>query len=78
MIDPQLQASKWIKNMQKKNEIVQLKIGSDGLLKKIETVIRMKYSILLEMPDKNIDPALDSLLSKDYQVSNNRYFAKLG
>ncbi len=64
MIDPQLQASKWIRNMQKKNEIVQLKIGSDGLLKKLETVIRMKYSILLEMPDKNIDPALDPLLSK--------------
>ena len=66
MIDPQLQASKWIRNMQKKNEIVQLKIGSEGLLKKLETVIRMKYSILLEMPDKNIDPALDPLLSKEY------------
>lgn len=47
MIDPQLQASKWIRNMEKKNEIVQLKIGSDGLLKKLETVLRMKYSIIL-------------------------------
>jgi len=47
MIDPQLQASKWIRNMEKKNEIVQLKVGSDGLLKRLETVIRMKYPILL-------------------------------
>lgn len=78
MIDPQLQASKWIRNMEKKNEIVQLKVGSDGLLKKLETVLRMKYPILLEMPDKNIDPALDSLLSKEYEVNNNRYFAKIG
>ena len=28
MIDPQLQASKWIKNMEKKNEVIQLKMGS--------------------------------------------------
>ena len=52
--------------MEKKNEIVQLKIGSENLLKRLETVLRMKYPILLEMSDTNIDPALDGLLSKNY------------
>lgn len=66
MIDPQLQAIKWIKNMQKKNDVVQLKMGSDNILKRLETVIRMKYPIMLEMPDNNLDPALDNLLSKEY------------
>ncbi len=66
MIDPQLQAIKWIKNMQKKNDVVQLKMGSDNILKRLQTVIRMKYPIMLEMPDNNLDPALDNLLSKEY------------
>ena len=78
MIDPQLQASRWIRNMEKKKEIVQLKVGADGLLKKLETVLRMKYPILLEMADRNIDPALEALLSKQYEVVNNRYFTKIG
>ncbi len=33
---------------------------------------------MLEMPDNNLDPALDSLLSKEYEFVNNRYFTKLG
>lgn len=47
MIDPQLQASRWIKNMEKKNNLVQMRIGSDNFLKKLESAIRMKYSIIL-------------------------------
>lgn len=42
------------------------KMGSDNIVKKLETVIRMKKPILLEMPSPSIDPALEALLSKDY------------
>jgi hypothetical protein len=38
----------------------------------------MKYPIMLEMPEKNLDPALDNLLSKIYECVNNRYYTKLG
>ena len=41
-------------------------------------ILRMKNPILLEMPDNIIDPSLDNLLSKEYEVTNNRYFAKIG
>ncbi len=30
------------------------------------------------MHDNNIDPALDNLLSKDYECVNHRYYAKIG
>lgn len=50
MIDPQLQASRWIKNMQKKNDLVILKVGADNILKRLETVLRMKNPIMIEMP----------------------------
>jgi uncharacterized protein YciU (UPF0263 family) len=53
-------------------------MGSENILKRLESVIRMKYPIMLEMPDKNLDPALDGLLSKDYECVNNRYYTKLG
>jgi hypothetical protein len=35
MIDPQLQASKWIKNMLKTQELIHLKMRSDNFLKKL-------------------------------------------
>ena len=54
------------------------KMGSDNIVKKLETVIRMKKPILLEMPSPSIDPALEALLSKDYESVNNRYYVKLG
>ena len=55
-----------------------LKVGGDNLLKRLETILRMKTPILLEMPDNIIDPALDNLLSKDYEVVNHRYYTKIG
>ena len=78
MIDPQLQASKWIRNMRKKEGIVYLKMGADNLLKRLETLLRMKTPIMLEMAENYIDPALDNLLSKDYEVVNHRYYTKIG
>lgn len=48
MIDPQLQASKWIKNFLKENEIKHIKVGSDSFLKQVESAVRMKNPIILE------------------------------
>lgn len=78
MIDPQLQASRWIRNMEKKSDIVILKVGTDNLLKRLETVLRMKNPIMIEMPESFIDPSLDSLLSKDFEVVNHRCYVKVG
>lgn len=64
--------------MEKKKEIVLMKVGADNLLKRLETVLRMKYPILLEMSENIIDPSLENLLSKDYECVNHRYYAKVG
>ena len=78
MIDPQLQASRWIRNMQKSSGIVVLKVGAENLLKRLDMLLRVKTPILLEMSESNIDPALDNLLSKEYEVVNHRCFTRLG
>ena len=35
MIDPQIQSSKWIKNMLKNHELKHLRMGTDSFLKQI-------------------------------------------
>jgi dynein heavy chain len=47
MIDPQLQACKWIKNMLKSKELVHLKIRADNFLKKLESALRMHNPIMI-------------------------------
>jgi dynein heavy chain len=48
MIDPQLQASRWIKNMLKQSELVHLKMGSDTFIKLLESALRMRNPIIIE------------------------------
>jgi hypothetical protein len=55
-----------------------LKVGAENILKRLETVLRMKNPIMIEMPESNIDPALDGLLSKDFEVINHRCYTKIG
>lgn len=47
MIDPQLQASRWIKNMLKQQELVHLKMGSDSFIKLLESALRLKNPIII-------------------------------
>jgi len=35
MIDPQLQASKWIKNLKKMDDLKYFKIGADNIVKQL-------------------------------------------
>lgn len=64
MIDPQLQASKWMKYMMKQHDLVSLKTGADSFLKKLESAIRMRYPIMIETSEFSLEPSISPLLSK--------------
>jgi len=49
MVDPQLQASKWLKSYKKGDDLVSIKMNNENTLKIVENAIRMKYSLLLEL-----------------------------
>jgi dynein heavy chain len=49
MIDPQLQASKWLKSYKKVEDLVNTKLNNENTLKIIENAVRMKYPLLIEM-----------------------------
>lgn len=78
MIDPQLQASKWLKNMMKQFDLVSLKTGTDNFLKQLESALRMRHPIMIETSDPSIDPSISPLVAKEYETTNNRHFVRLG
>ena len=47
MIDPQIQSSKWIKNMFKTHDLKHLKMGSDSFVKQLESALRMHNPIMI-------------------------------
>lgn len=61
-IDPQQQANKWIRNMNKKNNMGLLKFGKATFLREISAAVNNGYPILVEDILENIDPGLDPIL----------------
>lgn len=61
-IDPQGQANKWIRNMEKKREIKIMKFTDGNYLKVLENCIRVGYPVLMENVYEELDPAIEPLL----------------
>ncbi|XP_050527559.1 dynein beta chain, ciliary isoform X2 [Daktulosphaira vitifoliae] len=64
MIDPQLQGIKWIKQKYGDSLIV-LRLGQKGCMDELENSITLGYTVLIENIEENLDPVLDSLLSRN-------------
>ena len=78
MIDPQMQANRWIKNLLAKDNLKVTKLKSDNLLKTIELCVRMSEPLLIEDVEETLDPMLEPLLLKQYTILNNRKMVKIG
>uniref|UniRef100_H2ZMD9 Dynein axonemal heavy chain 3 n=1 Tax=Ciona savignyi TaxID=51511 RepID=H2ZMD9_CIOSA len=65
MIDPQGQANKWIKNMEKDNKIAALKLSDPTYIRSMENCIQFGYPVLLENIGKTllVVPVLYCLLT---------------
>lgn len=64
MIDPQNQANKWIKNMEKCNNIKALKQNDKNFLRILENCIQFGQPMLIEDIKEEIDPLLEPVLLK--------------
>ena len=64
MIDPQGQANKWIRNMEKKNNLQIIKLTDGQYLRSLENSIQFGYPVLLENVGEELDPSLEPLLQK--------------
>ena len=78
MVDPQLQANKWIKKMESKNRLEVIKLTDANILRTLENAIQFGKPVLLENVGETLDPSLNPILLKQtYQKGPNVYL-KLG
>lgn len=78
MIDPQSQANKWVKNMEKDNKLVILKLSDADFVRNMENAITFGLPVLLENIKEDLDPILDNVLQKNTFKSGGSTCIKLG
>lgn len=78
MIDPQCQASFWVKNMEAKNGLRVIKQTDNNFLRMLESSIRVGNPVLLEDIGESLDPSLEPLLSKAISNVGGRSVLRLG
>jgi dynein heavy chain len=61
-IDPQGQANKWIRSMEKEKGCKIMKLSDGNYLKLLESSIRMGNPVLIENVGEELDPAIEPLL----------------
>lgn len=64
MIDPQGQANKWVRNMEKLNNLQVIKLTDGNYLRALENSIQFGTPVLLENVGEELDPSLEPLLQK--------------
>ncbi|XP_062056155.1 dynein axonemal heavy chain 1 [Lepus europaeus] len=77
-IDPQGQANKWIKNMEKDSGLDVFKMSDRDFLRSMENAIRFGKPCLLENVGEELDPALEPVLLKQTYKQQGNTVLKLG
>ncbi|KAI1896260.1 hypothetical protein AGOR_G00092970 [Albula goreensis] len=78
MIDPQGQANKWIKNMEKANKLAVIKLSDGNYVRTLENAIQFGTPILLENVGEELDAVLEPVLLKQTFKQQGVEYMKLG
>ncbi|XP_033097643.1 dynein heavy chain 7, axonemal-like isoform X2 [Anneissia japonica] len=78
MIDPQGQANKWVKNMEKANNLHVIKLTSSDFVRTLENCIQFGTPVLLENINEELDPILEPLLLKQTFKQGGSICIRLG
>ncbi|KAJ3343280.1 Dynein heavy chain 7, axonemal [Gonapodya sp. JEL0774] len=78
MIDPQGQANKWVKNMEKDSNLQTIKLTDSDYLRTLENAITFGNPVLIENIKEDLDPILEPLLQKQTFRSAGSLCIKLG
>ncbi|KAL7306450.1 hypothetical protein TKK_0001865 [Trichogramma kaykai] len=77
-IDPQSQANKWIRSMEKQHELEIVKLTDKNYMKIVEQCIEFGKPILLENVGEELDAALDPILAKNIYLVAGIWYITLG
>ncbi|KAK8728583.1 hypothetical protein OTU49_009028, partial [Cherax quadricarinatus] len=78
LIDPQGQANKWIRNMEKDNSLQVVKLSDPDFIRTLENCIQFGQPVLLENVGEELDPILEPLLLKQTFKQSGSTCIKLG
>ncbi|XP_061547478.1 dynein axonemal heavy chain 7 isoform X6 [Phycodurus eques] len=78
MIDPQGQANKWVKNMEKVNSLAIIKLSDPGFVRTLENCIQFGTPVLLENVGEELDPILEPLLLRQTFKQGGAICIRLG
>eukprot|EP00040_Diaphanoeca_grandis_P037865 m.251013 g.251013 ORF g.251013 m.251013 type:complete len:2401 (+) comp33890_c0_seq1:2-7204(+) len=78
MIDPQGQANKWVKNMEKANRLAVIKLSDANFVRTLENSIQFGMPVLLENVAEELDSILEPILLKQLFKDGNTMCIKLG
>ncbi|GAB1599972.1 hypothetical protein Ahia01_000274700 [Argonauta hians] len=78
MIDPQGQANKWIKNMEKNNQLSIIKLSDANYVRALENCIQFGMPLLLENVGEELDPLLEPVLTKTTFKQQGVEYIRLG
>ncbi|CEM09924.1 unnamed protein product [Vitrella brassicaformis CCMP3155] len=76
MIDPQLQANKWVKTQEEKLKV--LRLSQSDYARTLETCIQFGTPVLIENVGESLDPLLEPLLEKAIFKAGNIEMIRLG
>ena len=78
MIDPQEQANKWVKNMQKAGGMVTFKLSDGDFARSLENALQFGNPTLCEDVKEELDPMLEPVLLKQVFKQGGVLSIKLG
>uniref|UniRef100_A0A669BJA2 Dynein axonemal heavy chain 7 n=1 Tax=Oreochromis niloticus TaxID=8128 RepID=A0A669BJA2_ORENI len=78
MIDPQGQANKWVKNMEKANNLHVIKLSDADFVRTLENCIQFGTPVLLENVGEELDPILEPLLLRQTFKQGGAMCIRLG
>ncbi|KAM9770210.1 dynein axonemal heavy chain 6 [Menidia menidia] len=78
MIDPQDQATRWIRSKEAKNGLKVIKLTDKNFLCTLENAVRMGMPVLIEELKETLDASLEPLLLKQTFVADGRTLIRLG
>uniref|UniRef100_A0A4W6EFX0 Dynein axonemal heavy chain 3 n=1 Tax=Lates calcarifer TaxID=8187 RepID=A0A4W6EFX0_LATCA len=78
MIDPQGQANKWVKNMEKANKLAVIKLSDGNYVRILENCIQFGTPVLLENVGEELDPVLEPVLLKQTFKQQGVEYMKIG
>lgn len=78
MIDPQEQANKWIRNMEKANGLKVVTLKQADYLRTLENAIAFGQPVLMQEVEEELDPSLEPIMSRAVVKVGNRQIIRLG